>query len=312
MNFKIVTHFMPWEIDYAEKLFQKLKKSSFYLNKNDTLYIDSYLNLSEYIIDWKSSSMPKEFFCDKYNTISRLLEGWSVHNKNIYTGDKIYGHLDAQKNSIQKDVDFYINICPDMYFHEHLLFYMMESAKNVKSKYFMITPETHKVWDNTWDCITHEKYLTTPNEKWNAIDIDEIEYHMSNLDEKPILAPSSINKWAGWFDLYNKEFYENLVPVPDDWSGYGGLDLYQMIAVNIGQKNGLDFKQYILKNQIVFEYNIGIFKEDNYATYYKKYLKLTNTSDRHNQRKKYDDNMNHYITEWINKTYGKNNVLHSK
>ena len=50
-NIKITYHIMPWEIDYALMTFLQFKKSKYYLNSEDSIYIDSYLNLSDYIID---------------------------------------------------------------------------------------------------------------------------------------------------------------------------------------------------------------------------------------------------------------------
>ena len=72
MNIKLIYHIMPWEIDYALLTFTQLKKSSYYLNSEDKIYIDTALNLSDYIIDWDNSKLPKEFFIEKYKTISKL------------------------------------------------------------------------------------------------------------------------------------------------------------------------------------------------------------------------------------------------
>ena len=130
MNIKIKYHLMPWEIDYALLTFEKLKKSSYFLSPDDTIYIDSSLNLSSYIINWDESKLPKEFFIEKYKTISKLLD-WAEHKPFIYEGDKLYGHLDLEKSTIEPHIDYYMSICPDMWFHDHLLFYMVESAKSI-------------------------------------------------------------------------------------------------------------------------------------------------------------------------------------
>ena len=46
---------MPWEIDYALMSFTQFKKSKYYLDPNDRVKIDTFLNLSSYIIDWDNS-----------------------------------------------------------------------------------------------------------------------------------------------------------------------------------------------------------------------------------------------------------------
>jgi hypothetical protein len=96
MNIKIVFHIMPWEIDYALLTFTQLKKSKYFLSKDDYFSVETVLNLSSYIIDWDKSNLSKEFFIDKYNEISNLLIDYN-HIKRTYDGDKLYGHLNLQK-----------------------------------------------------------------------------------------------------------------------------------------------------------------------------------------------------------------------
>ena len=124
MNIKIIYHIMPWEIDYALLTFTQLKKSKYFLSKEDNITIETVLNLSSYIIDWDNSKLPKQFFIDKYNEISNLLVDYN-HIKRTYGGDELYGHLNLQKECISSEIDYYIGVCPDMYFNENLLSYMI-------------------------------------------------------------------------------------------------------------------------------------------------------------------------------------------
>ena len=48
MNYKIISHLMPWDLDYALLSFTQLKKSKYHLNNDDKVYIDVTLNLSSY------------------------------------------------------------------------------------------------------------------------------------------------------------------------------------------------------------------------------------------------------------------------
>ena len=59
MNYKILLHIMPWEIDHALLVIDKLKKSQYYINPTHKIYIDTALNLSSAIIDW-DNSVPSE------------------------------------------------------------------------------------------------------------------------------------------------------------------------------------------------------------------------------------------------------------
>jgi hypothetical protein len=299
MNIKIKYHLMPWEIDYALLTFTQLKKSSFYLQPDDKIYIDVGFNLSNYFIDWNKSKLPKEFFINKFNTLIKLLD-WAEVKTTIYEGNDIWGHLNLEKNQIESHIDYYISICPDMWFHEHLLYYLLESAKQVKDKYFIITPEIHKLWDNTWDELVNDKYQEVPYNNWNKADIFEIQNTMNSLGE-PYLKQTNNFKWAGWFDLYSKDFIEELLPIPEEWNGYGPWDFYGMLCSDIAKKEDVNIKEYVLKNQIIFEYHPDKDNKSNFVDYYKNLLVLNKTE---NQRQIKEARFPQLINQWVE--YAKN------
>ena len=284
---------MPWEIDYALLSFTQLKKSIIFLNPEDKMYIDVALNLSSYVIDWNKSKLPKEFFINKFNSLIALLNEYTVR-PTIYEGNELWGHLDIQKSQIEPHIDYYLGLCPDMWFHEYTLFYILEAAKQIKDKYFIITPEIHKLWDWTWDELVNENYKDVPYKDWNKSDIFEIQ---SRALGEPYIQKTTRFKYAGWFDLYSKDFME-LIPVPDDWKGYGPWDYYSMLASDIAVKNGIDIKEYVLRNQIIFEYHPNKEDKGNFADYYKDLLSLNKIE---NQRQVIESKFPYYIEQWINK-----------
>jgi hypothetical protein len=303
MNIKIIYHIMPWEIDYALLTFTQLKKSKYYLSKDDNISIETVLNLSSYIIDWEKSKLPKEFFIEKYNQISNLLIDYN-HIKRIYDGDKLYGHLNLQKECISSEIDYYITICPDMYFSEYSLSYMIEGAKTIKNKHFVITPQISKLWDNTWDILVNPLYNDKLYENWFETDIFDIIYNDS-LDSSIILTPINQSKYAGWFDLYSKEFYENLVPVWDEWEGYGSWDWYTLLVTEKYKQFGGDFQQYLLEGKTIFEYSIGPLKEG-FGFYYKNFLHLNDIPDqKENFKKKIVEYANIRLNQLLNKSITK-------
>jgi hypothetical protein len=265
---------MPWEIDYALLTFTQLKKSKYHLPDNVNITIDSALNLSSYLIDWNESKLPKEFFIEKYNQLLPLLKDYN-HNSKIYDGDELYGHLDLQRDSMSPEVDYYMGICPDIYFNEHVLAYLVKSLEHIEDEYFILTPQIPRMWDSTWDILTNEKYLNHPNELWDSIDIFDI----AN-DEHPLPTLTHLGnnmKWAGWFDIYSKSFFEKLVPIQPEWHGYGAWDFYGLNVVDIFKHLGGKVKQYILNNQVIFEYCVGPLKTEDingFSNYYKKFLKI--------------------------------------
>jgi hypothetical protein len=273
---------MPWEIDYALLSFTQLKKSKYYIPEDVNIEIETVLNLSSYIIDWNKSKLPKEFFIEKYNQISNLLIDYK-HNKNTYDGKELYGHLDFQRESISQHVDFYIPVCPDMYFSEHLLSLLIQSSQHVDNKYFVVTPEISKLWDFTWDEITNEKYQSISYDQWNEVDVFSIRNDLKLNSTEISLAPTSRHKWAGWFDLYNKNMWEELCPVQEEWTGYGPHDWYSLIITEHVKSLGVDFQQYVLRGQTIFEYSVGPLKNRGFSKYYKDILTLNKTLNQRNR-----------------------------
>ena len=305
MNIKIITHFMPWEIDYALLMFEKLKRSSYYVSPNDKITISAALNLTDYTINWGKSKLPKEFFKNKFNTLG-ILTQWAEYKPFIYEGDKLWGHLDFHKKQYEEKIDFYITICPDMYFHDHLLFYIIEAAKqaNQQSKNFIITPQIYKMWDNTWDHLTHPLFQNIKYNDWDKGDVYDINHIMNTQDNSPELISTNNFKWAGWFDLHSKNFFEKLLPVPNEWSGYGPWDFYGMLCCGLAAKDGFNIKQFILNNQIIFEHCTGPLKKNNYSSYYKD---LIVKKDIPNQRKNIEARFQKDISKWYE--YFKKNIL---
>jgi hypothetical protein len=289
---------MPWELDYALLMFTQLKKSKYYLSPEDHVIIETKLNLSDYIIDWKNSKLPKEFFVEKYRALAPLLKDYEynsgVHTSDVYIGDELYGHLDFQRESVEKNVDYYISTCPDMYFSETLLKNLIDSTKIVNNKYLIITPEIYKLWDNTWDELTSEKYRAKSYDDWKKVDVFDIR---QDIKDSGFISVRDMNKfkWAGWFDLYNKAFFEELVPVRSDFKGYGPYDWYGMIVSEAAKQMGKDIKQYAIKNQVVFEYSVGPLAKG-FGFYYKDFISLKQIP---NQRAEFEKNMVRYINEWV-------------
>jgi hypothetical protein len=293
---------MPWEIDYALLSFSQLKKSKYHLPSDVNVEIETVLNLSSYIINWEESKLPKDFFIKKYNQISNLLIDY-IHNKKTYEGEDLYGHLDFQRDSISSTTDFYLNICPDMYFSEHLLSLLIQSSQQIHNKYFVVTPEISKLWDFTWDEITNEKYQSIPYDQWNEVDVFSIRNDLKLNSTEISLAPTSRHKWAGWFDLYNKQMWEELCPVQEDWKGYGPHDWYSLILTEHLKSKGIDFQQYVLRGQTIFEYSVGPLKNGGFSNYYKDLLHLNEIP---NQRQQFESKMNEYLQKGIQQLQSKN------
>jgi hypothetical protein len=275
MKISITIHFCPWEIDYMLLTFTQLKKSKYFLQPDVNIKIKSALNLSSYLINWEESKLPKEYFIEKYKTLSILLKDYQ-HDMFIYEGDELWGHLDLQRDAVEPETDYYISICPDMYFSEHLLSYLTLAVREIKNKYFVLTPQICRMWDKSWEVITHPKFAVGPHYGWEkTTDIFDVDHYLHTFSDTVGLTKLDQIKWAGWFDIYNKAFYEELCRIPDEWKGYGAYDWYSMVVAFDSIKLGYDFSQYRLDGQIVFEYGIGPLRTDTvngFSNYYKNLL----------------------------------------
>lgn len=295
MNYKVLLHIMPWEIDYFHLFAIQMKKSKYYIDSTqDNIEISVVLNLSDYIINWKDSKLPKQFFIQKFESLAPLLKDYKFTPK-IYEGSQLYGHLDFQRESKDEKTDFYISTSPDMYFSETLLKNVIDGSKIITNKYFVITPEISKLWDSTWDEITHHQYKDIDYKNWDKVDIFNIRNDVKNIQDEICLEKVNQNKWAGWWDLYSKSFWEDLCPVEEYFTGYGPYDWYGMLVCEIAKKNNIDFEQYVLRNQVIFEYSVGPLKNDGFSKYYKNYITLNQIP---NQRQEFEKNMINYINKW--------------
>ena len=90
--------------------------------------------------------------------------------------------------------------------------------------------------------------------------------------------------------------YEELVPIRNDWKGYGPWDWYSLMITEFCKENGVDFQQYILRGQTIFEYPIGPLLDGGYTKMYKDLLHLNNIP---NQRQTFEFNMPQYINDGI-------------
>lgn len=272
---KLVLHLMPWEIDMYENYIHQLKKSHYYLPNDVEIILDVTLNLSDYFIDWEKSEIPRKFFLKKFMSLNTIL----LINNSVYSVipnvkfDGKTGHLDAQRHAVDEQVDYYILSTPDIIFNEKLLAYYCEAIKSIKNKYFLITPQIPKMWDNSWDMLVNERYQLISYEKYLDKSCYDIIHDQNNSHEEIKLKPLPTSKFAGWFDICNKDFYEQLVPVWEEWEGYGGWDYYSLMVSDIYKKLGGNFQQFLLEGQTIVEWYNGEIGHE-MIKHYKEFLVL--------------------------------------
>jgi hypothetical protein len=307
MKLRIFMHTMPWEIDSALSMSERLRRCSYYLQAGDEVRLDFIMNLSDAIIDWDKSELDKQFFIDKFNSLEKL-NNWSDYNSRIYEGDEVWGHLDAFRDVVNDDYecDAYVSLSPNTSFHNSLLYYVFRSIEGINHDYYWINPQVVKLWDESWDVLVNDHYMSVPYDKHESIDYHTIEKVVNdNLNDVQLIENtnyltyhSPYYKWAGWFDVHSSKLFD-LIMYPDHWKGYGPMDSFFIKLLSYIKDSPMDdkinFKQYIIRNQIVqsgdqFDINRSVYED-----------RLVLKNQRGKQRKKIYETWEDDMLDWMNK-----------
>ncbi len=247
---QIVIHLLPHEIDWFEWQIKQLKQGSYSLEKDDNVIIDVTLNLN--LIDWSQSQLPKQFFIDKFKQIEQLCD-WCQTQFIVDQENKCLGCDDKRREAIrstQSDNILYLDC--DLIFEPGLLWYMIGAAKLIENEYYIISPQTVRMWDSSWDALVNQKYLNTPANMetyYNNDPFKVITDPQSDLNLKPI---DQFKFGGGWFNLLSTKLLQ-LTDMPDSFGPYGVDDTYVMICCEIMKQKGYNIQQYVLENTIVTE-----------------------------------------------------------
>lgn len=290
MRTQIIIHIFPEEIDWFEWQSKQFKIASDYLSSDDNITIDVTLDLN--FVDWENSRLPKDFFIGKFDDIKNLWD-WADTIFDIDESEKCRGCDDKRRNSIRNyEVDNFLYLDSDIIFQPKTLKYILNSARLIPDDYYIISPQTVRMWDSTWDVITNKNFLSIPAN--NKIYTEKNPFSILALEEEEIKlkAINTFKFGGGWFNLFSNNLLK-LVDVPDSFGPYGVDDLYIMLCCNELKKKNYSVKQYILENIVVTE-----------NTKYKSniYTKLLNTKDsKQNFLEEANSNLVNEVLNFINK-----------
>ena len=234
--------------------------------------------------------MPKEFFIEKFKSIE-IKSDWT--HQNIFElnyDDTCMGCNDKRRNSIRKysdKVSHFLYLDPDVSFPMWGLYYMFRAIETIKSEYYMITGETQRLWDESWDCIVNKRFINTPigpedftklelraYKKFDPYRIDKEFFNSNNINIKPI---DTFKFGGGWFNVFSSNMLK-FIDIPDELGSYGLDDTYVLQCAHIMKQKGYDIKQYVIENLLVCEsrkykkFPTGMQKEDVEVNPYNKLL----------------------------------------
>jgi len=258
----IISHCLPREIDDFDRMLDQLHRSAHFLEKDDEVVLDATLNLSDKLTNWEQSNIPKEFFLAKWEMMERKAD-WT--HKNIFDvidDNSVLGCNDKRRNSIRKYADttshFTYMDC-DIFFPIFMLSYIFRSLSAIRhrgdSKYHIVNPQILKLWDESWDVISNDRWLHYGFDSfiWKTYDHYALDKECFDyLDEVGIKPIPTIKFGGGLFCTFSSNLLK-LVDIPDTFPGYGLDDTFVATCCSYLLANGYPIQQYLLENIIVME-----------------------------------------------------------
>ena len=287
----IIIHILPQEIDQLEQTLILLKRSSKYINTTEFI-VEVVLNNN--LTNWSISKIDKKFFLTKFQHLETLTKSWAQTNFWVSDNNEVLGCTDPRRNcNIKHNADAFIWLDVDIIFSDTLLYHLVESFNILKEKeqHIVITPETTRMWDTTWDVITNE------------FAFEEVANHENYFNRDPYLTTGLVGEvevkkidtfkfGGGWFTLLSSKLLEK-IPIPNEMGPYYLDDTFIMVCCIEGKKKGFNCSQYVVGNEIIIENNKFRYNP------YKDYLTTINKKDEF--IKIAQDNFSPSVIEFLNK-----------
>jgi len=304
---QIVIHCLPREIDQLERLCNSLRESYYFVEDQIDIILDVTLNLNDYFIDWEESKIPKSFFIQKFENIKNFND-WTYNNVfELSDDDKCLGINDKRRNSINNDInaEYLMYLDLDVYFPNISFISLVQLLNQLDSNYNIISLETVRLWDQSWDVLTNKNYIQENHQFFKNLDpyrVNKIAFdHLIN-DEISIRNVNPIKFGGGWFNVFSKNLLK-FITIPDSLGSYGLDDTFVMMASNCMKQKGYNINQYALEGLVCIENN-------RYTLYdynpYQDFIKDKSFKDKGREFKKHSKekshlNYNNELQKFINR-----------
>ena len=249
---------LPYEIDELETTLNQLRKASYYLSGKNEWVLNVTLSLSNQLVNWKKSSIPKQYFVDKFMKLSAHTD-WCM--KTFRISDDIKGCVSQRRFTTLEytDADFFIWLDTDIIFDERTLAYFETILPIVsqQTNYSIVTPEIVRIWDNTWDCLVNHQFLDKPfgYQKSNDPFVDSGIKGEVGLESVSASIPNQPRfKFAGgWMTCLSGDLVRR-IGVPESFGHYGYEDTFIMWgAEKLMKTTDINIQQFKIKNLVVCE-----------------------------------------------------------
>ena len=265
---QILIHVLPQEIDQLEQILIRLKYNSNYLI-NEKILVDVVLNCN--LVEWESSVLPKSFFINKFTQLEQLTKTWANTKFEVNEDGSIQGCVSHRRKAINEtESDALLILDTDIFFNNTLLFYISKAVQLLKDDnlYYILTPQTTPMWDNSWDVIVNENFK---DDGIHFQDRDPYKYAQS-LGEVNIKPIDDFKFGGGWATVISTPLAKK-ISIPESLGHYGLEDTFIMYCSHMIRQKGINVVQYILENEVIVEDHLFRFNP------YKEYLTIINKQE---------------------------------
>lgn len=250
----VITIFtLPQELEDLALTLYNLKRNSIYLNPNHQYKIDITMCLSDELTNWPETKLPKEYIQERTTELVTKFLDWCEWE--LLWGGEILGCVSQRRHSLNRhqDADFFIWLDCDFVFKDTTLSYMTQSYQTIKESninLFVLTPQFVKQWDNTWDVVVNDRFLSYPIDYELVADVyKDTLPDIGEIEVKPI---PNFKFAGGWFTLISKDLLST-TGVPESLGHYGLEDTFVIECCNILRNQGAEVFQFVLENHIIGE-----------------------------------------------------------
>jgi len=295
MKYHISIHISPYEIDNYQTFIHQLRRNLNYVE--DEIIFTPYLNLSKYFYNWEDSTLNPFYFVNRFNELNDIVREYCVLDDHVNFDEKILGAFSYKTmflNKYKDEVDAFIWFDSDMIFPDNTIHMLIASHKSSETKYCIVTPQIHRLWDTTWDVLVNKDYINIPASHDNYFGFDGYSLYKRNDEDYFLDENKQRFKFAsGWCNLLSADLFRDLIDFTYDLGHYGPDDTFIMNLLDYYKFNkGKDISQYIIRNVVVTE---------NYKHSLNQYKDYIVKNDNIKTKEEFTDEVNKAVSKRLNK-----------
>ena len=267
MKYHISIHISPYEIDNYQTFIHQLRRNLNHVE--DEIIFSPYLNLSTYFYNWRDSKLKSDYFVNRFKELNNIVKDKCELDSTVNYNDKILGAFSYKTMFLEQykdEVDAFIWFDSDMIFPDNTIATLIAAHKSSETKYCIITPQIHRLWDETWDILVNKDYMNIPASHDNYKGFDG--YSLYKRNDKEIFLDTNIKNFkfaSGWCNLLSANLFKDYVNFDYSLGHYGPDDTFIMHLLDYYKFNkGKDINQYFIENLVVtenYKHNLNQYKD---------------------------------------------------